>query len=232
MEETAVLSADLLHQLTNGLQEDGALDIADGATDLNETDVGLVALLVDGTAGNGGDPILVRSAQGLTTYLDLVGDVGNDLDGLAEIVAAALALNDSLVDLRGMSGRRRAYLAGGDVVVSAELHVEESLVVAEVQIGFATISQNVDLSVLVGGHGAGIAVLGVDDVCGRTYDVGIDLDGRDLQSVRLQQNAEAADGNAFAEAADDSSGNDNVLHIVCQVSKSKLIMRKTFDGTP
>ena len=104
MEETAVLSANLLHQLTNGLQEDGALDITDGTADLNETDVGLVALLVDGTAGNGGDPILVRLAQGPTTYLDLVGDVGNDLDGLAEIVAASLALNDSLVDLRGMSG--------------------------------------------------------------------------------------------------------------------------------
>ena len=41
---------------------------------------------------------------------DFVGDVGNNLHGLAEVVAAALFANDGFVDA-----------AGGPVIVAAEL---------------------------------------------------------------------------------------------------------------
>jgi hypothetical protein len=54
------------------------------------------------------------------------------LDGLAEVVTAALALNDT-----------RVNLAGGDVVIAAESHVEESLVIAEVKVDLASIVQHV-----------------------------------------------------------------------------------------
>ena len=54
---------------------------------------------------------------------------------LSEVVAAALALNDALVDL-----------ARGDVVVAAERDVEEALVVAEVEVDLAAIVEDVHLA--------------------------------------------------------------------------------------
>ena len=69
------------------------------------------------------------------------------MNGLAEVVAAAFLLNDPLVDL-----------AGGDVVVTRELAVQEAFVVAEVQIHLAAIVEDEDLAVLVRGERAGIYV--------------------------------------------------------------------------
>ena len=76
--------------------------------------------------------------------LDLVGDVGNDLDGLAEIVAAALLGDDLLVDA-----------AGGQIVVAGQLSVGEALVVAQVEVGLRAVVGDEDLAVLEGRHGAG-----------------------------------------------------------------------------
>jgi hypothetical protein len=61
--------------------------------------------------------------------------VGDNLDSLAEVVATALALNDMLVDL-----------AGGDVVVTGKGDIEVALVVAEVEVGLASVVENVDLT--------------------------------------------------------------------------------------
>ena len=79
--------------------------------------------------------------------LDLVGDVRDDLDGLAEVVAAALLGDDLLVDA-----------AGGEVVVARELGVGEALVVAEVEVGLGAVVGDEDLAVLEGRHGAGVDV--------------------------------------------------------------------------
>ena len=77
-----VLLADVLAELADGLEERQALDVADRAADLDEHDVDV--------AGDGADAVL-----------DLVGDVRNDLDGLPEVVAAPLLLDDRHVDLAG-----------------------------------------------------------------------------------------------------------------------------------
>ena len=75
--------------------------------------------------------------------LDLVGDVGDELDGLAEVVAAALLADDGVEDL-----------AGGQVVDAGEDAGGEALVVAEVEVGLGAVVEHVDLAVLVGRHGA------------------------------------------------------------------------------
>lgn len=62
--------------------------------------------------------------------------MGNDLHGLAQIVAATLTLDDGFVDL-----------ASGDVAVTGQLDAEVSLVVAEIEIAFAAISEYKALSV-------------------------------------------------------------------------------------
>src|ERR1043165_3239164 len=70
-----VAAADFLAELADGFEERQRLDVADRAADLDAPE----------------DDALARFADAL---LDLVGDVGDDLHGLAEVVAAALFLDD------------------------------------------------------------------------------------------------------------------------------------------
>ena len=63
-----VLSADVIADLTNGLEEWQTLDVADGPADLGDDHVDLVGQLED-------------------ALLDLIGDVRDDLDGLTHVVA-------------------------------------------------------------------------------------------------------------------------------------------------
>ena len=72
---------DVLAHLADRLEERQALDVADGPADLDDHDVRVAV------AGDAADPLL-----------DLVGDVRDDLDGAAEVVAAALLGDDRLVD--------------------------------------------------------------------------------------------------------------------------------------
>ena len=83
VQEEHVVAADVVADLAGGLEERQRLDVADGAADLGDDHV-------DVGAGHRADPVL-----------DLVGDVRDHLDGVAEVVAAAL-LGDHLgVDLAG-----------------------------------------------------------------------------------------------------------------------------------
>src|SRR3546814_6458139 len=87
----------------------------------------------DGAADLADDEVLVgevRAHEGL----DGVGDVGDDLHGGAEIVAAPLARQDLRVDL-----------SRGHVVGLACRHAGEALVVTEVEVGFGTIVGDVNL---------------------------------------------------------------------------------------
>ena len=92
--------------------------------------------------------------------LDLVGDVRDDLHGVAEVVAAPL-LGDHLgVDL-----------AGGDVGDAAQVGVEEALVVADVEVGLGAVVGDEHLAVLERVHRPGVDV-----------EVGVELLHRDPQA--------------------------------------------------
>ena len=65
--------------LANRLEKRQRLDIADRAADLDQADVGIAGALLD-------------------AFLDLVGDVRDDLHRRAEVVAAALLGDDALVN--------------------------------------------------------------------------------------------------------------------------------------
>ena len=71
----------------------------------------------------------------------------DDLHALAEIFAGAFLAQHLLVDL-----------TGGDVGLLAQVHVEEALVVADVEIGFGAVLGDVDLTMLERVHRAGIDV--------------------------------------------------------------------------
>ena len=120
-----MLQAHLAHRLEEGQR----LDVADGAADLDDRHVDLVA-------GAAADEVL-----------DLVGDVRDHLHRLAEVVAAALLLEHALVDL-----------AGGEVVGALHPRGDEALVVAEVEVGLGAVVGDEHLAVLERRHRARIDV--------------------------------------------------------------------------
>ena len=121
--------------------------------------------------------------------LDLVGDVRDDLHGVAEVLAAALAGDDLRVDL-----------AGGDVRGLAQLDVEEALVVADVEVGLGAVVGDEDLAVLERVHRARIDV-----------QVRVELLHDDAQAPRREQIAQAGGGQALAQRRNDTSGHEDVL---------------------
>ena len=121
--------------------------------------------------------------------LDLVGDVRDDLHGVAEVLAAALARDDLRVDL-----------AGGDVGRLVEVDVEESLVVADVEVGLGAVVGDEDLAVLERVHRARIDV-----------QIRVELLHDDPQSARGEQIAQARRGEALAQRGNDTPGHEDVL---------------------
>ena len=109
-----------------------------------------------------------RPAIAQDARLDLVGDVRDDLNGVAQVVAAALLGDHAGVDL-----------AGGDVGRPWQLGVEEPLVVPDVQVGLGAVVGDEHLAVLERVHRAGIDV-----------KVGVELLHRDPQPAQLEQPAQ------------------------------------------
>ena len=123
----------------------------------------------------------------LDALLDLVGDVRDDLDGAAEVVAAALLADDRVVDR-----------ARGDVGAARGVRVREALVVAEVEVGLRPVLGHEDLAVLERRHRARVDV-----------DVRVELLERDLEAARDEQAADRGGGDALAERGDDAAGDED-----------------------
>src|SRR5439155_18271543 len=119
--------------------------------------------------------------------LDLVRDVRDDLHRAPEVVAAALLVEDALVDLP-----RR------DVVRAAKGEAGEALVMPEVEIGLGAVVGNEHLAVLEWAHRARIDV-----------EVGIELLHRHGEAARLEEEAERARGDALAERGHDATGDED-----------------------
>src|SRR5215467_6274511 len=98
-----VVPGQLIAELPDRLEEWQAFDVADRAADLAQDKIVALVAFAD-------------------EILDRIGDVGNHLDGGAEIIAAALLGEDLLIDA-----------AGGDVVVTGRRPAGEALVMAEVR---------------------------------------------------------------------------------------------------
>ena len=145
-----VVAADQVAELADRFEEREDLDVADGAADLGDDDVDVVA----------GDPF--------DAALDLVGDVRDDLHGLAEVVAAAFGGEHGLVDR-----------AGGGVGVARQALVDEALVVAEVEVGLAAVVGDEHLAVFERVHRARVDV-----------DVRVELLQGDPQATELEEAAE------------------------------------------
>ena len=174
-----VPAADLAPHLPDAFEERLALDVADGAADLDDDDVTVVL------PGGEHDPVL-----------DLVGDVRDDLDGAAEVVAAALLRDHCRVDL-----------AGRDVAGLGQVLVDEALVVTEVEVGLPAIVGDEDLAMLVRRHRAGVDV-----------EVRVELHHRDADAPGLEQAADRRGGNALTDRRDDATCYEDVFRHPVSVS--------------
>ena len=116
-----VLASHVVAHLADSLEERCGLDIADGAADLGNNDIG-VGLL----------------AYSVNLVLYLVGDVGNYLNCAAEVIAASFLIKNCPVNL-----------ACGNVGIDGKIFINKSLVVAEVQICFGAVIGNEYLAVLI-----------------------------------------------------------------------------------
>ena len=110
--------------------------------------------------------------------LDFVRDVRDDLHGLPKVVAATFLLD-----------HRAVHLPGGDVVVPGQVHIEKAFVVAEVQVDLRAVVQDEHLPVLIRVHRPRVDV-----------QIRVNLDGADLQSLRLQQDADRGGADALPDA--------------------------------
>ena len=172
MHAHAVLARQLPLQLADSLDVGQRLDVAHHASYLRDDHV-----------------IQAGALEKLHPALDLVGDVGYDLHGLAEIRSLPLLLYDSLVDA-----------AGGDVVGLRHAHVQETLVVTEVQVGLRTVVGDIAFAVLVGVQGSGIHI-----------DVGIELLDRDTQSPALEQFGDGCGKYSLAQRRSHAACYKNIL---------------------
>jgi hypothetical protein len=178
VQEERPVTPDLVPHLSGRLEKRQRLDVADGAADLVDDDIGCPTV-----------PVGRRHAQ--HAVLDRVRDVRDDLDGVAQVLAAALLGDHAGVDL-----------PGGDVRVLAQVPVEEAFVVTDVEVGLGAVVGDEDLAVLERVHGAGVDV-----------EVRVELLHRDAQATVGQQRAQARGGEPLAERGGDASGDEQVSRL-------------------
>src|SRR5512135_2135441 len=174
VDEDGPVGAELEAHLARRLEEGQAFDVADGPAYLTDNNI-------------------VTVGDALDRRLDHVGDVGDHLDGLAEVLALALLADDGLVDL-----------AGRPVVRLGRLGRSEALVVAEVEVGFGAVVGDIDLAVLEGAHRAGVDV-----------EVRIELLDGDAIAVAFEKPPDRGGGDALAQPGDHTTGDEDVLGHIC-----------------
>ena len=120
--------------------------------------------------------ILPRLSEQLNLMLYLVRDMRHHLHGLAQIVPAAFFLYDILID----TSRR-------DVVRTMGTHIQETLVVSEVQIRLVPVFRHVTFAVLVGVQRTGIHI-----------DIRIEFLVRNMKPARFEQIAQRSGNDSFS----------------------------------
>ena len=168
--------------LARRLKEWLRFDIADGAANFGDDHVGVI-------------PVLIGLRLATHHVLNLVGDMRNNLNGIAEILATAFLSDD-----------RGVHLARRRICSTRQVHIQEAFVVADIQIGFCAVLSHEDLSVLERIHRAGIDI-----------DVGIELLHDHMQPPGTKQPTQARGGQALAQRGHNAARDENVLGhgIVC-----------------
>ena len=129
----AVIGPELQAELAYRLQKGQGLDVAHGATDLNDRHVHRVRL--------------TKARAAFDKFLDFIGHVRNYLHGFAQVIATALFVEHALVNL-----------SGGEIVGLAHARFNKTLVMAQIEISLRAVVCDKNLAMLERRHGAGIDV--------------------------------------------------------------------------
>ena len=189
---TDCITPQLPAQLSDGFHEGGTLDVTNGSSHFGDDEI--EAPLLSPHGGMIGRVSLLPLGggwEGASQHppFDFICDMGHHLNGLAEIVAVTLAVNDGLVDA-----------TCGDGVVAGGVDTGETLVMSEVEVCLHAIDSDVALAMLVGIEGARVDV-----------DVGVELLNGDLVATCLQEFADAGRDDAFAQRGDHASSDEDVF---------------------
>ena len=147
---------ELAHSLDKGI----GLDVAHGAANLGDDKL-----------------VIARIAKSRNAVFNLIGDMRNDLHGLAKEIATALFLDDVLIDTA------RRYVIGLRCG-----HTGEALVMTEVEVGLGTILGNIALAMLVGVERAGVDI-----------DIRVKFLVGDRIATSLEQTCQRGGNNALAK---------------------------------
>jgi len=178
MNKTTVAGADIQAELAQGLEKGLAFDIADCAPDFNDGDI---------------HAILPRG-QGMNTGFDFIGDMGNNLYCLAQIFAAALFLDDRVING-----------SCGGIAFLGQFGRGEAFVMTQVQVCFRSIVSNEHLTMLKGIHRAGVYV-----------NIRVHLHHGDAQPARFKKQSQTGGSNAFAYRGHHTARCKHVLgHLAC-----------------
>ena len=122
MNQRRIAGSKLVTQLTHRFDEGQRLDVAHGAADFRDYEI-----------------VFAGVSEQFHVAFDFIGDVRDNLHRLAEIVSAALLVDDALVDT-----------PGGDVVRASSVDVGETLIVTEVEVGLVAVDSHIAFAMLVG----------------------------------------------------------------------------------
>ena len=177
--EQGMLAADLYRHLTNRFEERQGFDIAYGTADFHQHDV-------------------MAFAARQYALFDSVGDVRDNLNGRAQVVATALFAQHVGVDT-----------AGGEVIAARHLGADKTLIVAQVQIGFCAVFSNEHFPMLDWAHGARIDV-----------DIRIQFHDGHVETTGFKNGCQGGCGNAFTQRGYDPAGHKNIVR--CHAEPEKL----------
>ena len=181
VDEEAVAGAGFQGKLAQGLEKRKAFDIPGCAADFRDEHIAIL--------------ILTHQAK---PAFDLLGDMGDDLDGFSEIIPAPLLAQHLLINL-----------SRGKVVTAGQSAGGEALIMAQIKVRLRAVLQDIDLPVLVGAHRAGVDV-----------QVGIKFHQAHPQTATLQEGAEGGGGETLAQGTDNPAGDKNIFHVEIPVARS------------
>ena len=172
MDQDCIVRTNFVHELADGLQEWLALDITNRTTDFD-----------DGNLSISGGVVAVK------TTLDLIGNVGNYLYSAATVIATTLLRQNSPVNL-----------TCGYIGIFSQTFINETLVVAKIQISFRTVIGNEHFAVLIRTHRAGVNI-----------DIRIKLLNGDLIASGFQQATQRSRSDSLTQTGHNAAGDEYIF---------------------
>ena len=170
MDKKRVALSFFVAHLPDGFHKRQRFDVAHRAADFHDNHVGV--------AGNGPHRVLY-----------LVGNVRDNLNRLAQIIAAPLFVNHRLINAPARP-----------IVFLGQLRVGKTLVVAQIQVGFRAVVSHENFPVLERRHRARVNV-----------DIRVELDERHAQAPHLQQTPNRRRRQPLAKTGNNAACHKNIF---------------------